>query len=248
MYPTGVVERYEYDAYSEPNVVVTTGYVYDSRGHIFQQIQMPDVNDANTWQTTTHNYNALARRVNTYEPDNIADYGGISRKTEYGYDRLGRQTSITGYADGSTAQTTTYTYDKLDRITNVQYPDGNDIEFTYNAAGKVTRREDQRGIVTTYSYDGTYRLLSKSVDGNSVVADATETFTRDGLGRILTAEKTVDSNTVSQLEYAYNDIGKVTDANQTLFGGTKRPCSTPSAIPMATPSPSHRPGGAKSIP
>jgi len=36
----------------------------------------------------------------------------------------------------------------------VVYPDGNDIRYAYNAAGKVIERIDQRGIVTSYSYDG----------------------------------------------------------------------------------------------
>jgi YD repeat-containing protein len=81
----------------------------------------------------------------------IADYGTekINQKTQYGYDRLGRQTSITGYAVSVTTQTT-YTYDDADRITKVTYPDGNEIAYGYNAAGKVIEREDQRGTVTTY--------------------------------------------------------------------------------------------------
>ena len=39
--------------------------------------------------------------------------------------------------------------------------------------------------------------------------DANENFTYDGLGRMLTAPKTVDSNSVSVSEIAYNDIGKI---------------------------------------
>jgi len=44
----------------------------------------------------------------------------------------------------------------------------------------------------------------------------------NGLGRMLTADKDVNSSTISEIEYAYNDISKVTDANQKLFGGTNR--------------------------
>ena len=55
-----------------------------------------------------------------------------------------------------------YSYDGLDRVTMVRYPDGNDIRYAYNAAGKVVQRIDQRGIVTSYSYDG---------NGNSETTD-----------------------------------------------------------------------------
>jgi YD repeat-containing protein len=150
----------------EPNLVMTTDYVYDSLGRLYQQIEKPDNPDAeddNSWQATTYTYDALGNRTGgnkpnwrwtTYSYDALGrltqkiaddnDTDGINQKTEYGYDRVGRQTSITGYADGSTAQTTKYTYDGVDRITKVAYPDANDIDFEYNAAGKVTRRNDQR--------------------------------------------------------------------------------------------------------
>ena len=225
---------------AEPNLVITTDYYYDSLSRLRHQVAKLVVTDSNTWQINTYDYDVLGNRTKETRPNGVeitysysalgwlvekiadAATGQINQKTEYSYDRLGRQISITGYADGSTAQTTSYTYDKLDRITNVEYPDGNDIDFEYNPAGKVAKRIDQRGIVTTYAYDGIYNMLTKSVEGNSVTGDASETFTYDGLGRMLTATKDVNSNTVSETEFAYNAIGRITDANEKLFGGTKR--------------------------
>jgi len=55
-----------------------------------------------------------------------------------------------------------------------------------------------------------------------VITDANELFTYDGLGSMLTAGKKVDSTWVSRSEFAYNDIGKVTDANETLFSYAKK--------------------------
>ena len=133
------------------------------------------------------------------------------------------QITITGYADGSTAQTTIYAYNKLDLVRNIQYPDGNDIDFVYNPAGKVIRRTDQRGIVTSYTYNGTYNMLTKSATVESVTT--TETFTYDGLGRMLTATKVIGSNIISESVFVINDIGKVTDTNETLFSGTTRTIS-----------------------
>ena len=83
-------------------------------------------------------------------------------------------------------------------------------------------RIHQRGIVTTYSYDGNYNMLSKIVDGNGVTADANEIFTYDGLGRMLSARKSVAGTQIALTEFTYNDIGRVTDTNETLFDlGTK---------------------------
>jgi len=233
-------QQIEDDPLGSNDLTITTDYVYDSLGRVHKQIEKPDVGDSGTWQTTVYLYDARGNRTQQTRPDGvvitysydapgqltekIADYGTgthINQKTKYGYDRLGRQSSITGYANGSTAQTTAYTYDDLDRIVKVQYPDGNDIDFVYSPAGKVIQRTDQRGIVTTYTYDGLYNMLSKSAT-DAGIDDAEETFTYDGISRMLTATKSVDSNTVSETEFVYNDIGRVTDTNETLFGGTTR--------------------------
>ncbi|MCK4292071.1 MAG: hypothetical protein KAY65_02655 [Planctomycetes bacterium] len=148
--------------------------------------------------------------------------GTINQTTEYAYDRLGRQTSIIGYADPAVAQTTQYEYDDLDRIWKITYPDTNEITYQYNEAGRVTRRNDQQGIVTTYTYNGMYNMTAKYVDGNSVTDNAEETFTYDGLGRILTATKNVDGTQISLDEFTYNDIGKITATDVNLFDmGTK---------------------------
>ena len=190
-----------------------TTYYYNALGNRTQEIRQNSV-------VTTYKYTALGRLT-----EKIADAigaGNINQKTEYGYDRLGRQTSITGYVDeGSSEQTTSYTYDALNRIIEVNYPDDNYIAFEYNPAGKVVKRTDQRGIVTEYSYNGIYNMLAKYVDGNGETDDANEVFTYDGLGRMLTATKEVDSNTI-ETEFAYNDIGKITDTNDKIFGGTER--------------------------
>ncbi|MBN1126638.1 MAG: hypothetical protein JXA82_16655 [Sedimentisphaerales bacterium] len=55
-----------------------------------------------------------------------------------------------------------------------------------------------------------------------------ESFTYDGLGRMLTADKVIDETNptpdtqISEITFAYNDLGQVTDFDQALFGGTTR--------------------------
>ncbi|MHC4867681.1 MAG: hypothetical protein ACYTEX_26725, partial [Planctomycetota bacterium] len=61
-------------------------------------------------------------------------------------------------------------------------------------------------------------MTQKLVDGNGVTDDANETYTYDGLGRMVTAVKEVNSVAFSESAYVYNDIGKITEANEALFG------------------------------
>lgn len=46
--------------------------------------------------------------------------------TEWSYDRIGRQKTITGYVDEANpqvCQTTVYDYDKLNQVNRITYPD-----------------------------------------------------------------------------------------------------------------------------
>ncbi|MBN1766028.1 MAG: RHS repeat protein, partial [Sedimentisphaerales bacterium] len=52
-----------------------------------------------------------------------------------------------------------------------------------------------------------------------------EMFTYDGLGRPVTAGKTIDGNDISASVFAYNALGRLTSEKQTLFGGTQREVS-----------------------
>jgi len=103
-------------------------------------------------------------------------------------------------------------------VTKVTYPDANEINFTYYPSGQVKRRTDQRGLNTDYTYDDLNRLTEKSVTLDSV--DYEETFSYDGLGRMLTAEKTADTVRVSLSTFEYNDFGLVSDANEVIGTAT----------------------------
>ncbi|MBI9018048.1 MAG: hypothetical protein JEZ07_12400 [Phycisphaerae bacterium] len=136
------------------------------------------------------------------------DYGGIAQLTEFDYDRLGRQETITGYADGSTAQTTTYSYDKLSRITDVDYPDTENVHYTYNSLSKVTQRIDQMERATKYEYDILGSLKEKHVDETSPYTSFVklEEFTYDDLGRMALAKKYDDLGTTVIAQTAYNSF------------------------------------------
>jgi YD repeat-containing protein len=61
-------------------------------------------------------------------------------------------------------------------------------------------------------------MLKKTASGASIDT-AEETYHYDGLGRRISAEKKVNASQISLSQFSYNDLGLVTDANETLFGG-----------------------------
>ena len=56
--------------------------------------------------------------------------------------------------------TTSYTYDNLYRLTQVAYPDGEPVTYTYDPMGNRTSLISTVHGTTTYSYDAADRLLS----------------------------------------------------------------------------------------
>ena len=108
--------------------------------------------------TTTYNYNAQKLL------DDIVDPLGKT-VVRYGYDSLGRVTSVT---DG-TGVTTTYTYDAVGRLKRVYDPRLTGtvkyIEYTYNDNDQVTQIATPTGNIT-YQYDPTTHRLTATTDLN----------------------------------------------------------------------------------
>ncbi len=192
-----------------------TSFVYNRLG------QLEKMTDAEGTQTT-YSYNWLGQKA-----ESIEDTGGIARKTEFGFDRLGRQKSISGYADGSTEQETVYAYNYLGQVTSITYPDNKSMSYAYNPAGQVSERTDQRDIVTQYTYDAVGNLLRKEVDnvGGTILfsADIKEEFEYDVLGRMTEASKTdiANSQDISTTEMTnYTSLGTAETIVDKYFGDT----------------------------
>ena len=194
-------------------------------------------------------YDVLGNRTGVTEPDGtentyaydalsqlrvkVTDTAGIKQTTEYTYDRLGRKETVTALADeNNTAekQTTEYTYNNRGLITEVKYPNTSvteKITYAYYPAGQVSKRTDQRGVITEYYYDKTYRLLEKKVDDTVDATENTvlrEKFTWDAMGRMLSAVKYAPDGTtvVSNSGFDYYDNGRVKQAVEDYAGLTAK--------------------------
>ena len=155
---TGDVTTYAYDSIYEltgqtkrnsGNVVqYSYSYTYDDIGN---RLTLTDQGSA----VTTSTYNAGGQLTGT-------DASGTL--TTYTYDASGNLA-----AEVTSAGTRSYTWDYDDRLTDIEYPDSSETNYTYNSAGqRLTRVEG--GATTKFVYDGAKVVLER--DGDDETAGA----------------------------------------------------------------------------
>jgi RHS repeat-associated protein len=164
---------YAYDVADNPTTLAgLSGFTYDS------------ANELQSGPNGQYSHDALGART-SFTPIGMA-------ATNYGYDQVGRLSSVTGAiaasytydGDGlratkTVASTTrTFTWDDSSKLPRVLY-DGT-VNYIYGADGSVLEQIDQAGTVTYYHHDqiGSTRLLTSS--SGSVVAS----FTYDPFGKL----------------------------------------------------------------
>src|SRR5579859_6741661 len=147
---------------------------------------------------------------------------------QYGYDNLGRLTSVTDALN----QVTSYSYDEVgnrltqtdanNHTTNYQYdqrgrrvartlPLGQSEAYTYAANGNLATKTDFNGKTTTYAYDGVNQLLSKTPDGSFHAPPVTFTYTG---GRRATM---TDASGTTSYNYSAENLQQVNKPAGTLF-------------------------------
>ena len=145
-------------------------------------------------------------------------------KTTYGYDSIGRQTSMVdpdGYATGEVPADHTWTtaYDANDRVTSSTDPLGHAASTTYDGAGHVATSTDRNGNITTYTYDNAGRLRTV-VQKPDPVGQPTLTYTttidRDDNGN---ATKVTQANGVIT-DYAFDALNRLTSLTTHPATGT----------------------------
>jgi len=151
----------------------------------------------------------------------------IISQNDYTYDNAGMRLSNTisvqqvnsngdGVTTGSPAvpvwasqRTETYGYDDLSRLTSVNYGDGEQQSYSFDAMGNRTQKWDTITGTTGYTYNNANMLLTagsnsyaNDADGNTLSGGA-RTNTWD-CGNRLT--QCVDGNNTSQYDYSYNGL------------------------------------------
>jgi RHS repeat-associated protein len=142
--------------------------------------------------------------------------------TTFGYDALGRQTTVTQPKTSTTTGTTTTAYDALDRVISVTDPMGAVTGITYDKLDRATKLTDALGKHTTFGYDanGNRTWLQDPLSNKTQFAydiddrlitetdplNKLTTFTYDDADRLLTVTDRVGR----KRQFTYDDAGRMT--------------------------------------
>ncbi|MGH7484856.1 MAG: hypothetical protein ACREMY_04505, partial [bacterium] len=180
-----------------------TDYAYDSQGNL-QTVTAPSNNDADQRPFTTYGYDALGRVSSVTDP--------LGHATAYTYDALGRVLTVTlpKPSVGSALDfTTTYSYDNFDSasgltFTNVTDPNGIVTKQGYDQFGRLVKSVDGLTNATTYAYS--HGLLASITDANNNVTG----YSYDVLRR-LQATNFPEENSETYTYYADGQLHTKTD-------------------------------------
>ncbi|BBD63171.1 YD repeat-containing protein (plasmid) [Nostoc sp. HK-01] len=177
------------------------------------------------------------RRGNTiqyiYNPDGLLTKKQYANGSSviYGYDTRGNLSSIT-----DTTGTTTIQYNSADLVTQITYPSGRSLQYSYNSDSQRTRMVTQDGYTVNYSYDAVGRLqtltdgagktiisyeydpvgrLSKETNGNGTYT--TYEYCKCGQPNHIVNYNS-DGTVNSRFDYTYDDVGRRT--SMTTLEGT----------------------------
>ncbi|MDQ1347353.1 MAG: hypothetical protein QG573_723, partial [Acidobacteriota bacterium] len=135
---------------------------------------------------TESTFDGLDRVKRTVRPEGVA--------VDYGYDRSSR---LTTYKDALNHQTS-YQYDPLNRLKATIYPDLTQQTIGYDGSGNPNRIADANGNVSTQLFDDANRLQGRSIAlGAGVEGPTSESFTYDGLSRLISAQSGLHTATRS---------------------------------------------------
>jgi RHS repeat-associated protein len=231
-------------------------YTYDKNGNVLSKVDPKS-------QTTNYTYDSLNRLLQenfagktgieyalTYDQGS----GQLGRLThvvgtdgltiDYTYDKQGKPLTVTRTIDG-TSYVLTYAYDWNGNVTSITYPEGERVDYLYNAAGQINQvnkvkngvttvlassvtysplgqiTHQQRGnnVTTDYTYDANqnYRLTRlRTVSGAVVLQDIAYTY--DANGNILTLVDSSQTALAKSVAYTYDDLNRLTSATVTGSG------------------------------
>jgi RHS repeat-associated protein len=202
------------DANSNP-----TRYRYDEKGNLRAIVYADDsvegwtydgYGNATTWtnrrgQTIQYRYDARGALTNKIHLD--------GRQEVYLHDHRGNLTNAASLDPaGLSLYTLKYAYNGADQLTNIAYPGGQWLAFTYTEAGRRATSLDQTGHLLAYSYDGAGRLEAMT----NQLSEEVVRYTYDATGRMRHKQvgKTVSTT------YDYDSAGQLLSLTNRNFSGT----------------------------
>ena len=180
----------------------TRSFDYDAGGRI-TQATWPDGTTLQFGYDDQGNLTGYTNRRGgdvTYTYDSrgrlLSESDSSAGPTTYVYDDQGRLASAT-----NDQGTTWLAYDEADRVTQIDYPTGKSLLYTYNDAGLRASISDGGDYNIFYDYDALGRLTGLRDEDDPIVA-----YVYDGAGNLVREDN--GNGTVSI--FTYDDAGRVT--------------------------------------
>jgi YD repeat-containing protein len=184
---------------------ITTSYTYDMAGNLVQT-------SASNGNVVSFTYDNSNRKMS------MVDNTGT---TFYDYDDLDRITAITYAADNKKADglVLSYAYDNANRVTDLYYPGGEHIQFTWDDAARLTAANDlTTGQNTSYTYDYTTGLLKSMSRANGI----TTKYFYNGSGLLDDIQHWMGSTLISEYNYTLDATGNATALLTTFPDGSQK--------------------------
>ena len=208
--PAGTLVRSLETAYDIRNRVAQinaagslTQQLRDAVGNLVQ-LTDPNQSAAATPLTTTHDYDALNRLLQTVD--------NLSGVTQYAYDANDRLKQVTA----PNSATTQFVYDDLSNLLSETSPDRGTLSYTHDLTGNVRTTTDARGVTVTYTYDALNRVTSitypNPAENISLTYDGGVNCAF-GNGQVC---QVADESGVTQ--YSYDPFGNVVEQRKTELG------------------------------
>ncbi len=197
-----------------------SAWIYDEAGNLSRY-----TNANNDPTDYLYEHGMLRRKI--YADNNEAEYcydrsGRIAEIKDWtgtvsmSYDSYGRLTSFRN----AEKQTFDYKMDPAGRRTELVYPDGTKVLYTYNSNGQ-TEKLCTAGMESSYGYDSSGRIITRNIrsernEQKTVLAE--KLLYTDG-GKIGMLEQYENGNLLMESSFGYDDKGNMTSAVRSICSG-----------------------------
>lgn len=151
-YPDGSRVEYTYNALDQLIGVIdgasTTTYRYDAAGRVIERSLPNGILTHYAYDASNH----------VIDITHTTPSRQVLLSLEYTLDAIGQRTQVTQTNSSGQALVTNYAYDSLGRLSQVNYPDGETVSYTYDRVGNRQSMTTSAGE-TTYEYNAENRLV-----------------------------------------------------------------------------------------